>query len=462
MRYRTALCLALLLLFLPQLLFPEHAGAKKTPAERRLELTSDQTRQLLISGGDQRQRMVLMRLLEGLRETTLRVLRQPLQSYPTARPILCLLSPEYPKDVAPQLELVEDPGGLKLQLRLPPLDTAPSLQLQRALFSALLAELALRPAGNTAPAQGTPPTPRWLVDVLFHEHHRPNPLLSPIALRELLDSGNIPSLLPLLARAEDTPLPSSPVETNLARCLLSFLLNRPEGKEGLASLLRADLTEKTFARLLLCFPTLPRSEAQLLREWTVHVAAAGTQAERVALDGPQTEAEIRDLLLFDYTAPETGAHSVFSLEQFTEILRLPGCHEVLLARQLEWESLRSRAHFLYTPVIDTYATACQALAAGRTTGILRQLQLATLERESVAARLERIRDYLNWFEAVAAPRTPSPQLMEFYRILNARPPVSEAVKRALDKAELELRQNEAQQDIERALEEVRFRSKQPK
>ena len=48
--------------------------------------------------------------------------------------------------------------------------------------------------------------------------------------------------------------------------------------------------------------------------------------------------------------------------------------------------------------------ACQALAAGRTTGILRQLQLATLERESVAARLERIRDYLNWFEAVAAPR----------------------------------------------------------
>jgi hypothetical protein len=300
------------------------------------------------------------------------------------------------------------------------------------------------------------------VDVLFHEHHRPNPLLSPIALRELLDSGNIPSPLALLARVEAAPVPSSPVETDLARCLLGFLLNRPEGQEGLASLLQVDLTEKTFSRLRLCFPTLPRSETQLLKEWTVHVAAAGTQAERVALDGPQTEAEIRNLLLFDYTAPDTGLHSVFSLEQFTDILRLPGCHEVLLSRQLEWESLRSRAHFLYTPVIDAYATGCKALAAGRTTGILRQLQLATLERESVAARLERIRDHLNWFEAVAAPRLPSPRLTEFYRILDARPPVSEAVKRALDKAELELRQHEAQQDIERALEEVRSRSKQPR
>ena len=456
MHCRTVLCLALLLLA------PEHAGAKKPPAERRLELTSDQTRQLLVSGGDQRQRMALMRLLEGLRETTLRVLRQPLQSYPTARPILCVLTPEYPREAAPLLELVEDPGGLKLQLRLPPLDAPPTPQLERALLSALLAELALRPSGNAVPPQSSPPTPRWLVDVLFHDHHRPNPLLSPIALRELLDSGNIPSPIPLLARSEADPLPSSPVDTDLARCLLGFLLNRPEGKEGLASLLQADLTEQTFVRLLVCFPTLPRAEAQLLREWTVHVAAAGTQAERIALDGPQTEAEIRNLLLFDHTSPETGVHSVFSLEQFTDLLRLPGCQEVLLSRQLEWESLRSRAHFLYTPVIDAYATACNALAAGRTAGILRQLQLATLERESVAARLERIRDHLNWFEAVAAPRLPSARLTEFYRILDTRPPVSSEVKRALDKAELELRQREAQQDIELALEEVRSRSKQPK
>jgi hypothetical protein len=450
------LCLTLLLLAATP------AAAQKPAAETRRELTSDQTRQLLISGGDQRQRMAVMRLLEGLRETTLRVLRQPLESYPKARPILCVLTLGLPKGTAPLLEVVEDPGGLKVQLKLPPIDASPTPQLERTLLSALLTELALRPVANAAAPQSSPPIPRWLVDVLFHEHHRPNPLFSPIALREVLNSGRIPSPLRLLARPETDALPSSPVDTDLARCLLGFLLNRPDGQDGLLALLHTDLTDNTFARLLTCFPTLPRSEAQLLKEWTVQVAAAGTQAERIALDGPQTEEEIRNLLLFDYTAPETGVHSVFSLEQFTEILRLPGCRDVLLSRALEWESLRSRAHFLYSPIISAYALACNALATGRTDGIARQLQLATLERESVAARLERIRDHLNWFEAVAAPRLPSARLAEFYRILDSPPPVSEAVKRALDKAEQDLEQQEAQRDVERALDEVRARSKQPR
>jgi hypothetical protein len=406
--------------------------------------------------------MVVIRLLEGLRETTLRVLRQPLQSYPTARPILCVLNPgAAPEGTAPVLEVVEDPGGLKVQLKLPPLDAFPTQQLERTLFSALLTELALRPVQNAAaPPQGSPPIPRWLVDVLFHEHHRPNPLFSPIDLREVLNSGRIPSPIALLARAEEEALPSTPVDTGLARCLLGFLLNRSDGQEGLVALLHTDLTENTFARLLTCFPTLPRTEAQLMREWTVQVAAAGTQAERVALDGPQTEEEIRNMLLFDYTAPETGVHSVFSLEQFTEILRLPGCREVLISRGLEWESLRSRAHFLYAPIIAAYASACNALAAGRTEGIRRQLQLATLERESVAARLERIRDFLDGFETAAAPRIQSKERAEFSTIQDSSPPVSEAVKRARDKAEQELQKEELQKDVERALDDVRARLKQ--
>jgi hypothetical protein len=310
--------------------------------------------------------------------------------------------------------------------------------------------------------QSNPAIPRWLVDALFHEHHRPNPLFSPIALREVLNSGHIPSPLRLLARPEADAFPSSPVDTDLARCLLGFLLNRPDGRDGLFALLHTDLTDNTFAKLIACFPTLPRSEAQLLKEWTVQVASAGTQAERIALDGPQTEEEIRNLLLFDYTAPETGVHSVFSLEQFTEILRLPGCRDVLFSRGLEWDSLRSRAHFLYAPILSAYAAACNALATGRTDGIARQLKLATLERESVAARLERIREHLNRFEAVTAPQLPSARLTEAYRILDSQPPVSETVKEALDKAEKDLNQKELQQDVERALDEVRTRPKQSK
>jgi hypothetical protein len=450
--------------FLLLLLLVATAGAadRKPPAERRLEITSDQTRQLIISGGEQRQRMSLMRLLEGLRETTLRTLKQPLQAYPKARPILCVLMPETWPQTQPLLELVEDPGGLKLQLMLPAAGKIGPAQLERTLLSALVSELALRPLAAAPPSYKLVPAPRWLVDVLFHEHHRPNPLFAPINLRELLDSGDIPSPMLLLARPESEPVPSTPLEIDLARCLLAFLLNRADGPNGILALLLADLTSQTFQKVLSCFQNLPRSEAELLREWTLHVASTGTQAERVALDGPQTEGEIRNLLLFDYASPETGRHSVLSMEQFTEFLSRPGCREVLLARRLEWESLRARAHFFYFPVIDAYASACNALAAGRTAGIQRQLQLATLERESLAARLERIRDHLNWFEAVAAPRVPSARLEEFYRLLDSRPQASVALKNALDKAEQQLQQREAQRDVENVLEEVRNRLKSHK
>jgi hypothetical protein len=85
--------------------------------------------------------------------------------------------------------------------------------------------------------------------------------------------------------------------------------------------------------------------------------------------------------------------------------------------------------------------------------------LATLERESLAARFERIRDHLNWFEAVAAPRISSPRLEEFYRILDGRSRPSVALKNALDKAEQELQRSEAQREIEAVLEDVSNRLK---
>jgi len=60
-----------------------------------------------------------------------------------------------------------------------------------------------------------------------------------------------------------------------------------------------------------------------------------------------------------------------------------------------------------------------------------------LERESIAARLSRIRDHLNWFEAVAAPRLWTQQLAEFYRVLDELPPLSERTKAELDRAQRE-------------------------
>lgn len=465
---------------------PKTPSIQKPPPPAKPVRTSDQFKQFLVTGGAFAQRVAVLRLAEELRATVLPVFGLPQESYPVARPLLFSIQTQAPKDTPPRFQVLEDPGGLKLHLVLPPLEETPSddatfqspggirVQIgrpapprpadgptERSILAALLTELALRPdprsPSTIAPTGPLPP--RWLVDALHYKHHHNDPVLSPIFLRPLLESGAIPSPLPLLIRPEQDPTPSSPEEIDLARCLLSLFLNQTDGRANLLHLLRTDCTASPLYAVQKCFPSLGKTEEELQRQWTLAVATYGTQHEMVAFDGPRTNSEIEKLLQLDLTDLESGQYFSFPIEQFADYLRLKGIRQVLLARQLEWIALREKGHFLYNEVIAAYASICNDLAQGKTSGVAARFRQATLERESVSARLSRIRDHMNWFEAVAAPRNESPRMKEFYRILDERPPVSAALKQALDRAEEQVRQEESKADVLRALEESKSRFK---
>ncbi len=462
------------------------SSAQKPPPPAKPVRTSDQFKQFLVTGGTFAQRVAVLRLAEELRETVLKAFGIPQESYPVARPLLFSIQTKAPKDTPPKFQVLEDPGGLKLHLLLPPLEEAPSNDatfqnpggikikigqpappvaadgpIERSILAALLTELALRPDPRhpSASSQTESLAPRWLVDALHHKHHHKDPVLSPIFLRPLLESGAIPSPLPFLIRPEQDPTPSSPEEIDLARCLLSLFLSQADGRTGLLQLLRTDCVTSPLYAVQKCFPSLGKTEEELQRQWTLAVAAYGTQHETVAFDGPRTDAEIKKLLQLEITELDSGQYFSFPLEQFADYLRLKGIRQVLLARQLEWIALREKGHFLYNEVIAAYASICNDLAQGKTSGVAARFRQATLERESVSARLSRIRDHMNWFEAVAAPRNESPRMKEFYRILDERPPASAALKQALDRAEEQVRQEESKADVLRALQESKSRSK---
>ncbi len=462
------------------------SSAQKPPPPAKPVRTSDQFKQFLVTGGAFAQRVAVLRLAEELRETVLQAFGIPQESYPVARPLLFSIQTQAKQDTPPKFQVLEDPGGLKLHLPLPPLEEAPSNETtfqspggikikigqpappraadgptERSILAALLTELALRPDPRSPSTitQTESLAPRWLVDALHHKHHHRDPVLYPILLRPLLESGAIPSPLPFLIRPEQDPTPSSPEEIDLARCLLSLFLSQADGRAGLLQLLRTDCVTSPLYAVQKCFPALGKTEEELQRQWTLAVASYGTQHEMVAFNGPRTDAEIQKLLQLEITDLESGQYFSFPMEQFADYLRLKGIRQVLLARQLEWIALREKGHFLYTEVAATYASICNDLAQGKTSGVAARFRQATLERESVSARLSRIRDHMNWFEAVAAPRNESPRMKEFYRILDERPPVSAALKQALDRAEEQVRQEESKADVLRALEESKSRSK---
>ena len=120
-------------------------------------------------------------------------------------------------------------------------------------------------------------------------------------------------------------------------------------------------------------------------------------------------------------------------------------------------ALRERSHFLYRDVIDAYIQVCSQLVRGNTANVSQRLRAATLERESIAARLERITDHLNWFEAVAAPRSNTSRIKEFYQLLNAQPPLSKAVSAALDKAEKHVKAQAELDEINELLDAAKQR-----
>lgn len=460
-------------IFLCNCVMAQSGGAVPPPV--RPVQTTDQARQLLVQGGTFSQRVAVLRLAGEIRETLLKALFLPLESYPVARPLLFILNPAQPAEVPASFQVIEDPGGIKIQVRLAApseeivsqLSLAASAeeilpQLERTIMAALIAELTMRPTQRSGPGADEErdtvlSPPRWLMDALLHKHHHPDLHLSPVRLRPIFEGNRIPSPQLFLSRPENDIQASTEEEVDLARCLLWMLSNRPESRSGMSELLRIDFTRQSVQSLQKVFPSLGNTDAALQKEWTLAIAAYGTQDEIRTLDGPKTQIEIERLLQLDLTETSSGKHLTFPLEQFSDFLRMPGARVVLTTRQLEWIALQERGHFLYKAVIESYADICSELSRGRTAGIARRLREATLERESVSARLSRIRDYMNWYQAVAAPRQNSLKIREFYRILDEKPEVSEAVSRALDKAEVQLRENAEQEDILRVIEDVRRR-----
>jgi hypothetical protein len=65
------------------------------------------------------------------------------------------------------------------------------------------------------------------------------------------------------------------------------------------------------------------------------------------------------------------------------------------------ESLSTRAHPIYVPIIAQYAEITARLLRGKTLDVPRRLERLGTMRHEIAAQMREIDDYLNWFEATS-------------------------------------------------------------
>jgi hypothetical protein len=377
---------------------------------------------------------------------------------PEAMQIQILLTPEKTPD-AGEVELVKVHGGRAVRLRFPETENGEAARFKRSLVVAIVKELMARPVPRTSVYPEEKSVPRWLVDALLHQERCPDVIQFSDELTDL--EGQDPAFLSirdLVARPEQNAKPSSRGEILAARCFLSLLEVGLQKNNSVLEWLQSDPVHMPLASWNRFFASIAGNEEDIHKAWLVHVAALRTQRTRVSMTRTETENDLQRLLEIDVVLPGNVRHRT-SLENFEEYVRLPGIESLLQARRLEFLALAAKGHFLFEPVILAYADLCAEISAHRTKRLKERFRSVRSEWEGVRQRLDKLRDYLNWWESLPRSSEPAPELKEFYRELEGADEFRERVSKALDSWEKRLEQNGRRADWKRILEEVDERSR---
>ncbi|NNE90158.1 MAG: hypothetical protein HKN23_00780 [Verrucomicrobiales bacterium] len=313
--------------------------------------------------------------------------------------------------------------------------------------------------------------PDWLVfgiyEHLEHKHSgNPSELFAGI-----LKSGNIMSPRKILEQTGAGRLDPMSLELFKASssALVRSLLEQPEGPESFLNLIR-NLTEHQQnpapdrdpdAILKTYFPELRGSREAVGKWWALQIAA---MAEKTAFEfytveetqqaidesllvrfgGPPPEEKKRGILMKWLNAAgkqENSGATAIPLTRFGQFLDRPDAGDALRETEANLRNLESRGFPIYRPLIGRYERVVQTLIAGKTAGISDELKELERLRFQIDKTMERVADYMNYYEATAAPA--KTESFEEYRQMReqlekARPPArKDRITRQLDALEKE-------------------------
>ena len=165
--------------------------------------------------------------------------------------------------------------------------------------------------------------------------------------------------------------PSRQLFSAYSFALISFLTNGSENRSR-------------FARYI---SDLPDSQSDV---------AADLRTRYRSLSIAETEGQLDTLLHPRF--PELSLQSC-RLEDYPRFLRLPSRVPVLNQPGTDLMLLGTRANPIYRPIVLGYQEIVSALVRKKTHRIASRLDQLASARKETGARMEKIDDYLNWFEA---------------------------------------------------------------
>ena len=308
-----------------------------------------------------------------------------------------------------QVRLIQTEGGWKTEIDVLLREGEfKKVRFPQLVIRAILLELAYR---DHPPEIGStyPQPPAWLIEALAQAMQtratgtQPNAAL----FRQLIETGRLPKITDFLKSNVEVMDPTSlAVHGACAASLLEMLVETPGGQAGLARMVKGlpDSNGDATALLLQYFPALGGNEAALEKWWTLGLARTSSLDSHLALSLPETDARLTPLLKLTLVSdPKTNAKTEYALADYKTYLKNPGAQKALLENFKALAELLPQAHPLLRPVLLEYQRIVGELARHKTRGLDKALEAVSGYRELIVARMDKIDDYLNWYEATQMP-----------------------------------------------------------
>jgi hypothetical protein len=357
------------------------------------------SRQFVVYGPELRLRGAICDLAEQTKRDLLQLIDQR-DDWTT--PIV--INVQYPQANLPEtpraaLSFSQTGFGLKLQLDLTIASDVSHPKIRRELLRAIVLEMMYRQQPNVAAGSDYVPPPDWLLDGVpalpsDSGSSSANILAGPARAKKILPLAEF-----LQQRPELLDAPGRALYRAYSVALVELLLHGSDGRHRLTRFI-TDLPSASndpMADLRSHFPELFDADGSAEKQWTAFVARRASGQDYQIFSAEETERSLEELL--HLRIAEAGSVKSYSLDEFARFIRNPAARSVLIVLTRELSLLSARGNPIYRPIISEYAKIAALLARGKTKRIGERLAGLKSARQNVAGRMQKIDDYMNWFEA---------------------------------------------------------------
>jgi hypothetical protein len=423
-------------------------GGFAAPWDSLSQRSVSRSLQFIVYAGDPNARAAIAMDAEDVKDKLLRLLdtgdswKNPIVIQVTP---LATADPSHPPS---EVRVIDTPDGFKVVLNVFLGSDPREAHFPQQLVRALLLEYAYRnqPTLVSAGASYAEP-PSWLVDGIASLTADPDPDANAGLFRSLILSGKTPSLALFLS--ENPSSLDSPSRTLYSACSMSLvrlLVDLPNGHVLLRTFIRhwPGPNAEPEAELLKAFPALHSGGQSLEKWWTLGLASLSTADRYQGLSLVETSQQLDDALKFDVAVDKSGKTQTFTLDQYPSFAKAPGATAALNNLSVRLLGLEAQSNPLMRQVVAAYQDLALQLSQHQSHHLQARLAAIADYRARLAAHMDQIADYLNWYEATQRTQA-SGSFDEYVRTAdaldkNATTPRTDPISKYMDSVEQQLAQ----------------------